>query len=281
LDRPPLVRYGEYVWGIVSRGDLGRSFYRNGEPVVDIIKRGFPNTALLAVSALATSLLIGVPLGILAAVYANRAPDRIAMSAALAGVAIPSFVLAPVLVLLFALRLRLLPTQGFSLQGRMGIEYFVLPTLVLAARSAALIARLTRSAMLDVLRQDYIRTARAKGLSTGTVLFKHALKNAFPPILTVAGTTFGYLLSGSFVIERFFRIPGIGDQSISSILQRDYPVIQGMAILLAAIFVLVNLVVDLLYGVLDPRARLTRSGPARARINTPPTRPASPTEAAA
>jgi peptide/nickel transport system permease protein len=114
--------------------------------------------------------------------------------------------------------------------------------------------------MLDVLRQDYVRTARAKGLGTGAVLFKHALKNAFPPILTVAGTTFGYLLSGSFVIETFFTIPGIGNQSIASITQRDYPVIQGMALLLAAIFVLVNIVVDILYGVLDPRARVVRSG---------------------
>jgi peptide/nickel transport system permease protein len=258
LDRPPLVRYGDYVWGIVSRGDFGRSYFNNGEPVVNIIKRGFPSTALLATTALLLSLAVGVPLGILAAVFANRAPDRAAMTAALAGVAIPSFVLGPILVLFFALRLGWLPILGFSLQDprRMGWEFFVLPAVVLAARSAALIARLTRSSMLEVLRQDYIRTARAKGLSGGAVLFKHALKNAFPPILTVTGTTFGYLLSGSFVVETFFNIPGLGNQSIASILRRDYPVIQGMALLLATIFVLVNLVVDILYGVLDPRARV-------------------------
>jgi peptide/nickel transport system permease protein len=256
LDQPPLTRYTSYVWGIVSRGDFGRSFFNNGEPVVDIIRRGLPSTALLAVSALFLSLAVGIPLGILAAVWANRTLDRVAMGIALAGVAIPSFVLGPVLVLLFTLRLGWLPSTGFSPQGRMGPEYFLLPSVVLAARSAALITRLTRSAMLDVLRQDYIRTARAKGLGTGAVLFKHALKNAFPPILTVAGTTFGYLLSGSFVVETFFNIPGIGNQSIASILRRDYPVIQGMALLLAATFVLVNLVVDILYGVLDPRARI-------------------------
>lgn len=261
LNRPPLVRWGDYVWGIVTRGDFGRSYFNNRQPVLDIIQRGFPNTALLAVTALALALGVGIPTGIVAAVFANRAPDRLAMSAALAGVAVPSFVLGPILVLLFSLRLGWLPPIGFSPEGRMSWEYFVLPAVVLAARSAALLARLTRSAMLDVLSQDYIRTARAKGLATGPVLFKHALKNAFPPILTVTGTTFGYLLSGSFVVETFFTIPGIGNQSISSILQRDFPVVQALALLLATIFVLVNLVVDVVYGLLDPRVRV--SGPAR------------------
>ncbi|MDX1934641.1 MAG: ABC transporter permease [Capsulimonadales bacterium] len=254
LDRPFLVRYGEYVTGIVTRGDFGRS-YITGEPVLARIARGFPNTALLATLALFLSLAIGIPVGIASAVYANRPFDRIAMSVSLVGVAIPSFVLAPVLVLMLAVRARLLPVVGFSLPTRIAPQYFVLPALVLAFRSMALIARLTRSAMLETLGQDYIRTARAKGLSPASVLFKHALKNAFPPILTVAGITFGFLLSGSFVVETFFTIPGIGNDSIRSITNRDYPVIQGMALLLATIFVLVNLIVDLLYGFLDPRAR--------------------------
>jgi peptide/nickel transport system permease protein len=262
LDRPPLVRYGEYLGGIVLRGDFGRSF-QTREPVTQRIARGFPNTAALAVCALILSLVIGVPLGIASAVYANRLFDRIAMSVALAGVAVPSFVLGPVLVLLFAVRAHYLPVIGFALPDRVAPQYFILPSLVLASRSMALIARLTRSAMLDVLSQDYIRTARAKGLSGGAILFKHALKNAFPPILTVAGTTFGYLLSGSFVVETFFTIPGIGNESIRSILNRDYPVIQGMALLLAAIFVVVNLAVDILYGLLDPRARVVGLGAAR------------------
>jgi len=260
LDQPPLLRYGNYVAAIVTRGDFGRS-YQTREPITKIIGRGFKNTAALAVGALSFSLLIGIPLGIASAVYANRWFDRIAMGTALAGIAVPSFVLGPALVLLLAVRLRYLPVIGFSLDtGRIAPQYFVLPILVLAARSTALIARLTRSAMLDVLGQDYIRTARAKGLSPATILFKHALKNAFPPILTVAGTTFGYLLSGSFVVETFFTIPGIGYQSIRSILDRDYPVIQAMALLLAFIFVMINLIVDVLYGFLDPRARVTGSG---------------------
>lgn len=263
LDRPPLVQYGDYVWRIVRYGDFGTS-YANGDPVTAFIKRSFPSTAILATLALLTSLIIGIPLGIAAAVYANRFLDHIAMTAALTGVAVPSFVLGPVLVLLLAVRTNLLPVTGFSLaEGVVQPQYFVLPVLVLAARSTALIARLTRSAMLDVLGQDYIRTARAKGLAAGPILFKHALKNAFPPILTVAGTTFGYLLAGSFVVETFFNIPGLGNQSIASIEARDYPVIQGLTLILAATFVLINLVVDILYGILDPRARVGGAGESR------------------
>ena len=256
LDQPPLVRYGKYIVGIVTKGDFGNSYYNN-EPVVEIVKRGFPNTGLLAVLALLLSLGMGIPLGILASVYANKVIDRTAMSVALLGVAIPSFVLAPILALFICLPRGPFPLMGFAVgdSSRMQPIFFFLPAFVLSLRSAAMMARLTRSAMLDVLSQDYIRTARAKGLSSGVVLFRHALKNALPPILTVAGTTFGYLLSGSFVVETFFQIPGIGNQSIVAITQRDYPVIQALALLLATSFVLVNLVVDLLYGVIDPRAR--------------------------
>ncbi|MBC8134588.1 MAG: ABC transporter permease [Fibrella sp.] len=260
LDRPPRVRYADYVTKIVTKGDFGRS-YQTREPITDIIKRGLPNTATLAIVSLIVSLVVGIPLGILAAVNANKWIDRAAMSLAMIGVAVPSFVLAPLLVLWLVVQKGMfsqsLSPIGFSLgEGRIDLKYFILPTLVLASRSSALIARLTRSAMLDVLAQDYIRTARAKGLSPAVVLFKHALKNAFPPVLTAAGTTFGYLLSGSFIVETFFTIPGIGYQSIRSILDRDYPVVQGLALLLATSFVLVNLLVDILYGVFDPRARV-------------------------
>ena len=263
LDRPPLVQYGDYVWHIVRYGDFGTS-YTTGERVTKFFKRSFPNTAILATLALLTSLVVGIPLGIAAAVYANRWLDHIAMGAALTGVAVPSFVLGPVLVLLLAVRNNFLPVTGFSISdGILQPQYFVLPVIVLAARSTSLIARLTRSAMLDVLGQDYIRTARAKGLSGGVILFKHALKNALPPILTVAGTTFGYLLAGSFVVETFFTIPGLGNQSIASIEARDYPVIQGLTLILAATFVLINLIVDILYGILDPRARVAGAGAGR------------------
>lgn len=275
LDRPPLERYGKYITGVVTRGDLGIS-YVNREPVAQRIGRGFRNTAFLASCALVLSLVVGIPLGIAAAVNANKFFDRIAMGTALAGVAVPSFVLGPVLVLLLAVKMRWLPVIGFEIPQTMPMaeflgkflftpgtlplraqpQFVLLPAVVLAARSTALIARLTRSAMLEVLGQDYIRTARAKGLSGGTILFKHALKNAFPPILTVAGITFGYLLSGSFVVETFFTIPGIGNESIRSILNRDYMVIQAMTLLLAGIFVSINIIVDILYGFLDPRARV-------------------------
>jgi len=257
LDRAPMSRYGDYVQGIVLRGDFGKSYFNNNAPVREIVARGFPNTATLAGLALVLSMAAGVPLGIFAAVRANRWPDRMAMGGALVGVAVPSFVLAPVLVLIFAVQRGDLPPNGFALgdPSRMSWHYFVLPVVVLAARSTSLIARLTRSAMLDVLAQDFIRTARAKGLSERAVLWRHALRNAFPPILTAAGTTFGYLLSGSFVVETFFRIPGIGNQSIDAISRRDYPMIQGLALLMAVGFVVINIATDVLYGVLDPRIR--------------------------
>ncbi len=257
LDRPPLVRYADYVSKIATRGDFGASYFNNNAPVSQVIARGFPNTALLASLAMVFALGAGIPLGVWAAVHANRWQDRLAMAGALGGVAVPSFVLAPVLVLVLAVNQGVLPPNGFALgdASRMTWHYFVLPVLVLGARSMALIARLTRSAMLDVLAQDYIRTARAKGLPERLVLFRHGLRNAFPPILTAAGTTFGYLLSGSFVVETFFRIPGIGNQSIDAIVRRDYPMIQALALLMAFGFVLINLATDLLYGVLDPRTR--------------------------
>lgn len=256
LDQPPLTRYGQYVVNVITKGDLGRS-YQTKEPVTEFIARGFPNTATLAVAALVLALATGIPLGVTAAIKHNTWIDRFAMAFALIGVATPSFVLAPVLTLILAIRMGLLPVGGFSIQeGMMDPQTFILPTVVLAARSSALIARLTRSAMLDVLSQDFIRTARAKGVREHVVLYRHALRNALSAILTVAGTTFGYLLSGSFVVETFFTIPGIGNQSITAITARDYPVIQGLAILLAAIFVGVNLFVDVLQGVVDPRARV-------------------------
>ena len=257
LDRPVVVRYLDYVEGIATRGDFGASYFNNNAPVTKIIARGFPNTALLAALAMVLSLAVGIPLGVWAAVHANAWQDRVAMAGALGGVALPSFVLAPVLVLVLAVQQRILPPNGFSLgdPSRMSWDFFLLPVIVLGARSTALIARMTRSAMLDVLAQDFVRTARAKGLPERAVLFRHALPNALAPVLTAAGTTFGYLLSGSFVVETFFRIPGIGNQSIDAITRRDYPMIQALAILMSFGFVLINLLTDILYGVLDPRTR--------------------------
>jgi peptide/nickel transport system permease protein len=250
LDKPPLTRYGLYLWG-VAHGDLGVSYYTR-EPVTTFLKRSLPNTALLAVIAIVLALAVGVGVGLLAALKPNSFLDRALMTTVLIGVTLPNFVLAPVLILIFALKLGWLPVAGWG-----DPENLILPAVVLAARPAALIGRMTRSSMLETLRQDYIRTARAKGLSPAAVLFKHALKNAFLPVLTTAGVSFGYLLSGSFVVETIFTVPGVGYQSINSVFQRDYSVIQGTTLVLAVVFVVTNLVIDLLYAVLDPRVRAT------------------------
>ena len=249
LDKPPLTRYGVYLWN-AAHGDLGKSYY-TGEPVTSFIKRGLPNTALLAGAAIVLALLVGIPVGLVAALKPNSLLDRLLMTGVLLGVTLPNFVLAPVLILIFALKLGKLPVAGWGAP-----EYLVLPAIVLAARPAALIGRMTRASMLETLRQDYIRTARAKGLSPATILVKHALKNAFLPVLTTTGVSFGYLLSGSFVVETIFTIPGLGYQSINSLFQRDYSVIQGTTLLLATIFVVTNLIIDLLYALLDPRVKV-------------------------
>lgn len=248
LDKPPLVRYGLYLEGVVH-GDLGKSFY-NREPVTAFLKRGLPNTAIVAFDAILLALVVGVPIGLLAAQKPNSFWDRFLMTSVLVGVTLPNFVLGPVLILIFALKLGWLPVAGWG-----GPEYVVLPAIVLAARPAALIARMTRSSLLETLRQDYIRTARAKGLSPATVMVKHALKNAFLPVLTTIGVQLGYLLTGSFVVETIFTVPGIGFQSINSLFQRDYSVIQGVTLVIAVIFILTSLVVDLLYVLLDPRVK--------------------------
>ena len=248
LDKPPLTRYGLYLWN-AAHGDLGAS-YKDREPVAAFLKRGLPNTALLAATAIGMALLAGIPIGLLAAVKPNSLLDRTLMATVLAGVTLPSFVLAPALILVFALKLGWLPVAGWG-----SPEYVVLPAIVLAARPAALIARMTRASMLETLRQDYIRTARAKGLPPMTVLVKHALKNAFLPVLTTTGVSLGYLLSGSFVVETIFVVPGVGASSVSSVFDRDYPVIQGTTLLLATIFVVTNLVIDLLSAALDPRVK--------------------------
>lgn len=248
LDRPPLVQYGYFVWNALH-GDLGRSISRD-RPITQMVAETFPTTAFLACMALGAAILLGLPAGVLAALKHNRLADRAAMALVLLAVALPPFVLAPLLMLLFGLHLGWLPVSGWDTPA-----HYVLPALVLAARPAALLARFMRASMLEVLRQDYIRTALAKGLSPARVIAKHALKNAFLPVLTALGTAFGYMLTGSFVVETVFRVPGIGYQSIQSILERDYPVIQAVALLVAVIFIGVNLVVDILYSVIDPRVR--------------------------
>ena len=256
LDKPLLLQYVNYVGGIVLHGDFGKSFSRGGQPVSEMIKEDFPVTAQLALTALFFAMVIGLPVGALAALYHNSWFDRLAMAGVVAMVSVPSIVLGPLLVLFFAVRLGWLPVSGWD-----SPVYTILPTVTLGARSAALIARFMRSSLLDVLRQDYLRTAMAKGLSRGRAVARHALKNACLPVLTILGTNFGALLTGSFVVETLFQVPGIGYVSIDSITKRDYPVIQGMAMLVALIFILVNLGVDILYGVVDPRVRSQEAQP--------------------
>jgi ABC-type dipeptide/oligopeptide/nickel transport system permease component len=250
LNKPVLVQYVDYVGNIVLHGDFGRSFGNGQKPVRDLIAASFPVTAQLALQALLFAMLVGLPLGAVAALYHNSWFDRLAMALVVALVSVPSIVLGPLLVLVVAVRLHWLPVSGWE-----SPLYTILPTITLGARSAALLARFMRSSLLEVLRQDYMRTALAKGLSRGQAVLRHALKNAFLPVLTVLGTNFGTLLTGSFVVETLFQVPGIGFESINSITRRDYPLIQGMALLVAVIFIAVNLAVDVLYGVVDPRAR--------------------------
>lgn len=258
LDKPVLTRYGLYLWD-AAHGDLGRSFLPDRERVTDFLKRGLPNTVLLAVVALALALFVGLAVGLAAALKPNTVLDRLLMGAVLAGVTLPNFVLGPVLILIFAQKLNWLPVPLPGNLMDLTPDYLILPAIVLAARPAALIARMTRSSTVETLKQDYIRTARAKGLSPARVLFKHALKNSFLPVLTTVGVSFGYLLSGSFVVETIFSIPGVGFESINSLSTRNYAFIQGTALLLAVVFVTINLLVDLLYAVLDPRLKAAQT----------------------
>lgn len=249
LDKPALEQFGNYVWNALH-GDFGQSYFYRGRPVSDIIWQGFPVSVRLALAALAIQILLGVTAGILAAVYKDSWIDRLSMFLAMVAVSVPSFVLALFLMIVFALQLGLLPVAGWGEP-----QHYILPAVVLGARSAAYTARLTRSSMLDVIRQDYIRTAFSKGLARRVVILKHAFRNAMIPVITTLAISLGYLMTGSFIIETIFNIPGIGRASIVSIFQRDYPVIQATTLLLAVIFVITNLVVDIIYTWVDPRIK--------------------------
>ncbi len=248
LDQPWYVQYGRFVWNAL-KGDFGISLY-NRRPVGDILRESFPATATLAVLAILLAVAVGIPAGIVAAVWHNRLPDRLSMTGVVLGISVPNFVLATLLILLVSVQWGWLPVAGWGAP-----EYLVLPVLVLAARPSASVARFTRTSMLEVLQQDYIRTARAKGVPERAVILRHALPNALLPVVTVIGNAFGYLLTGSFIVETVFAVPGVGYKSVEAILRRDYPVIQATTLLFAFLFIVVNLVVDLLYTRLDPRVR--------------------------
>lgn len=246
LDRPLPVQYLSWL-GNLFRGDLGRST-RTHRPVTQELRLTIPATVELTLCATAIAILIGVMAGTIAAVRRNSVFDYASMVVALLGVCTPSFWLGLMLMLVFAVKLDLLPTTG-----RGGLENLVLPAVTLGVGAAAIIARVTRSSMLEVLGMEYIRTAHAKGLSERAVVLRHAVKNAFIPVVTVIGLEFGSLLAGAVVTETVFAYPGVGWQLVEAIGFRDYPVIQGTLLVLALQFALVNLVVDVLYAVLDPR----------------------------
>lgn len=258
LDRPAPVQYADYV-ARLARADLGTSF-ATGRPVSDELAERFPRTMVLAVASLSVAVLFGLLLGVLSARHPHGWIDRLSMVFALGGLSLPVFVSAILLLWLFAVTLRWLPPSGWIADEPLSI---VLPAATLGFRSAAMLARMTRATLLEVLAADYVRTGRAKGCPELTVLVRHALRNALVPVITVAGLDFGSYLSGSVLTESIFAWPGVGQYAMQAILRRDFPAIQGTVLFLSLIFVFVNLVVDLLYGVLDPRIRkswMARSG---------------------
>jgi len=253
LDDPLPLQFLRYV-GNVLQGNFGNSFI-TGEPVAALIIEKFPNTMMLAITAMFFAILIGLTAGIMSSVRPGSFMDRGIMVLALAGISAPVFWVGLILVLVVGVMLQWLPPTGFG-----GIEYLILPALTLGLRSAAYLARLTRATMLEVLSHDYIRTARSKGLPEWKVFIKHAFPNTLIPVITIIGTDFGSYLSGAVLTESIFGWPGIGRLALEAIMKRDFPVIQGTVLFMAIMFVLMNVLVDLLYGVVDPRIRLERSG---------------------
>ncbi len=256
LDRPLPVQFTEYLANVVS-GDLGKSL-RTGLPVGQELARRFPVTMELALMGLLVALLIGIPVGVIAAVRRGRAGDYVATGFVLLGLSVPSFWLAILLILLFALRIGWLPPTGYIAPSEdllANLRDMVLPALSVGLVLAAAITRIVRSSLLEVLGRYYIRTARAKGLRESVVILKHALRNALIPVVTVIGLQFGTLLGGTVIIEQIFSLPGVGRYALEGINLRDYPVIQGAVLAIALAFVLVNVLVDMCYGFFDPRIR--------------------------
>ena len=246
LDRPLPEQYLRFVGGAL-RGDLGTSI-RSRRPVLQEILDRYPATLQLAISGMLVAIAVGMAAGIVAAVRRDTIWDTAIMAASTIGQSMPSFWLGLLLISVFAVQLRWLPVMGSG-----GIQHLILPAMTIGLIVSALIARMTRSALLEVLNQDYVRTARAKGLSGPLVVLRHALRNAALPVVTIMGLQFGNLLAGAFIVEVVFSRHGVGELAVTAIDQRDFPVIQGILLVVSSTYVLVNTAVDLLYGVLDPR----------------------------
>ena len=251
LDEPLPKQYVRYL-GNMLRGDLGPSFRYKDYTVNDLIGNTMPNSLILGITALCSALVFGLLVGLISAVKRNSVADYAAMSVAVIGISIPLFVVGPLLMLLFAVKLKWLPTSGW-ITGRQGLKTLVMPALALSLPYFAYIARLSRASVLEVLRSDYIRTAYAKGLSYPVVLFKHALKGAMLPVISYLGPAFAGIITGSVVIERIFLVPGLGTFFVQSALNRDYTLIMGTVVMYSIILILMNFIVDILYAVIDPR----------------------------
>jgi len=251
LDQPVLVQFGRYLAGLLQ-GDLGPSFRMKDFTVAELIGKGLPVTLSIGMAALALALLIGVPLGLLAALRQNRWVDHAVMTLALVGMAVPNFVVAPVLALSLGIHLGWLPVAGWQPGS---LRHMVLPVVTLALPFIAYVARLTRGSLLEVLQSGYVRTARAKGLAPSAIVRRHALKPTLLPVVSFLGPAAAALLTGSLVVEQVFGLPGVGRYFVQGAINRDYTLVMGMVVFYAALILLLNLLVDLLYGWLDPRIR--------------------------
>ncbi len=250
LDKPLLERYATYMTDFI-KGDMGLSLRQRGRTVSDIIFSKFPVSARLAGFAVAVAVLVGIPLGCLSAYNRGKLGDNIIIVFATCGIAIPSFISSVILLYTFGSKLNILPTVGLNTMSS-----YIMPVTALAIYPTAYITRLMRSSLLDVMGQDYIRTAKAKGLSNFKILFKHALRNAVLPVVTYVGPMLASLMTGSFVVEKIFTVPGLGRDFVSAINQRDYTLIMGTTIVLATLIITANVIVDILYKIIDPRINL-------------------------
>jgi peptide/nickel transport system permease protein len=255
LDRPVPIQFVEWISNVI-KGDFGMSLFFQGQQVTKVVFEHFKVTLTLTVLGVILAIILGIITGVIAAINHNNLLDRIIMVITSAGVSIPNFWLGLMLVLFFSIRLSILPPAGFKpLSAGLGesLRYLILPAITLAFGQTSLIARMTRSNMLEVLRSDYVRTAKAKGLSELMVNYKHALKNVLIPVITIIGLSFANLMGGAVVTEQIFNIPGVGRLLIKSVFTRDYPVIEGIVLYIAAMWVIINLVTDVLYVIIDPR----------------------------
>ena len=251
MDEPLLKQYFRFVGGILQ-GDLGPSFVNKDFTVNELISMSLPNSIILGLTSLALATLLGVTLGTISALRQNSILDYTSMSLAVTGISVPNFVVGPVLMLIFAIGLKLVPTSGW-IDGRQGLKALILPAITLSLGTFAFIARITRASMLETLRSDYVRTARAKGLSMPVIIFKHVLKGALLPVVSYLGPACAGLVTGSVVVEQIFAIPGLGTHFVRSAINRDYTLIMGTVIVYSLILIALNFVVDIIYGFLDPR----------------------------